>query len=688
MQSLAATPTAPRSRLAQSIDVQAVSLWALAATIVVYLALNGGGYDVIIRNQIGIAVWWGVLVCAALGVLPRAPLTRRAYAALLLFGGFVAWTALATTWSHSTERSLDELSRVACYLGVLVLAIGIHRDRERAMRHTITAVASAIVAVAALALLSRLRPGTFAGAEQTATFLPGTQGRLAWPLNYWNALAALMAIGVPLLLATASSARTLAGQAAAAGAVPVVALCGYLTFSRGGALAAAGGLIAYFAFTGDRIPKLLTALVTAAGSAVLVVAATHRHAVENGLTNATAQHQGRQLLVAIVLVVVATALLQAAIGLAVRHGTRPRWLQISREQARTRLVVGLIAVVVLGFAASAPSRLSHAWHNFKRPTAVGLSQDALARFGTASGNGRYDYWRVSVHETPIHLLTGWGPGTWQFVWLPHANYWSYVRNAHSLYLETLVEVGVIGLALLVGFFLLAIGSAVRLAIRSRYEMRARAAGIAASCVAFAISAGVDWTWQVPVLPVVFLLLVGAVLAPRRRRSEAAPAPGSGRSWNQILVRAAFVAFAVGALVALVIPLASTNALRDSQAAAAGGQQAVSLADAHVAAQIEPGAASPQLQSALVYELEGNYGAAVAVIQRATADEPLNWDLWLVRSRLEAEDGQSQAAVQAFVQARSLNPYSPVFRSLPRHLRALGLAGILTAQNRKQPVRHR
>jgi hypothetical protein len=284
--------------------------------------------------------------------------------ALALFGGFVVWTALATTWSLSSERSLDELSRVACYFGLLLLGISIHRERGRAVRHTVHAVAAAVVLVACLALASRLRPELFGAAHQTATYLPGTEGRLGWPLNYWNALAALLALGLPLLLSIATSARTLPGQAAAAGAIPAVALCGYLTFSRGGAVAAVVGLLAFFAFSPERLGKLATALVTAAGSGVLILAADHRAVLEQGLTSAAARHQGDTLLVAIIVVCAGVALAQTGVGLSVRHGTPPRWLTVAPGQARALLLGALAVGIVVALLAGAPSRLSHAWQDF------------------------------------------------------------------------------------------------------------------------------------------------------------------------------------------------------------------------------------------------------------------------------------------------------------------------------------
>jgi O-antigen ligase len=657
MESVATRSANRCPRVFPRVDVEAVSAWTLAGAIVFYLAVEGGGYDSVVRGQVGIVVWWIVLIGAAWGLLPATRFTRPAWGALALFGGFAAWTALASTWSLSSERSLQELARVACYLGILILAVAVHRDRERAVRRTIHAVATAVVAVACLALASRLRPDLFPGAQQTSAFLPGTESRLGWPLNYWNALAALTALGLPLLLAIATSARTLRAQAAAAAAIPILVLCGYLTFSRGGAIAAAAAVIVFFALSPERIPKLATVLVTAAGSAALIAAAAHRAAIEHGLAGAAAQHQGNTLLVSIVLVCAGVALAQAGIGLACRHGTPPRWLVVSRARAQWLLLAGVTACIVIALLVGAPARISHAWQDFKRPGAAALRQYSIERFGTASGNGRYDYWNAAAKATGGDLLGGSGPGTFQLVWLPRAPYFSYVENAHSLYLESLAEVGLVGLGLLVAFFALVVGAAVALVARSRDEPRVRAAGLAAALVAFLVAAGSDWVWQVPVLPAAFLLLAAAALAPQRVSAHTAPITRAASRWA---VRVGGAAVALACLVAIAVPLATAGAVRRSQAAAASGDRSAALTDARTAARLEPGAASPQVQLALVLELQGDVRDALIAARRATSDEPANWSAWLLRSRLDAEAGRARASLAAYRRARSLNPRSPLF----------------------------
>ena len=381
----------------------------------------------------------------------------------------------------------------------------------------------------------------------------------------------------------------------------------------------------------------------------------HRSAIEKGLTTVAARHEGSTLLIAVILVCAGVALAQMGIGLAVRHGTPPRILTVSRDRARLLLAAAVVVGVVAALAAGAPRAISHGWRDFKHPVSAALRQDSLARFGTASGNGRYDYWKVAVNATSgSHLLTGFGPGTYQLVWLPRAPYGSYVENAHSLYFETFSDLGLIGVALLIGFLVVVLVSVIRLVMRSRYEARTQAAGVAAALIAFCVAAAFDWIWQVPVLPAAFLLLAGAVLAPRIGTS------GQRRVGSRP-VRAGIVGVAVACLIAIAVPLATTNAVRSSQSASAKGDQPLALTDALAATRLESGAASPELQAALVLELQGDFRAALTSARRAVRDEPTNWSTWLIVSRLEAENGNPSAALVAFRRARTLNPHSGVFR---------------------------
>src|SRR3954447_20201880 len=133
--------------------------WLLSFMLVLYLALQGGGYDQAIRGEVGIAIWWVVLLGALVGVLPVARISRAGWIGIGLFGGFWVWMALGITWSGDSERSVAEVARIAMYIGVFALALSV-QGRE-GLRRTVNGLAAAIGVVGALALLSRLHPGSF-----------------------------------------------------------------------------------------------------------------------------------------------------------------------------------------------------------------------------------------------------------------------------------------------------------------------------------------------------------------------------------------------------------------------------------------------------------------------------------------------------------------------------------------------
>src|SRR3954447_8140506 len=137
--------------------------WLLGFALVAYLSFSNGGYDAVVRDQVGIAVWWVVLLGAAIGILPLR-FSRIAWGAVGLLVAFAAWTALSASWSESAERSWNDAAKVATYVGFFVLALA--AQRRAAARHTINGVASAIALVGVLALLSRLHPAWFPENDQ------------------------------------------------------------------------------------------------------------------------------------------------------------------------------------------------------------------------------------------------------------------------------------------------------------------------------------------------------------------------------------------------------------------------------------------------------------------------------------------------------------------------------------------
>ena len=358
------------------------------------------------------------------------------------------------------------------------------------------------------------------------------------------------------------------------------------------------------------------------------------------------------------------AIIQLGVGLLIRHATLPRFLTMSAARARSVMAAAVVLVIAAAAAAGVPHRLHHAWDDFKNPHSA-ISATATSRFGSASGEGRYQYWAAGVDSAKHHVLTGSGPGTFQLDWLPRARLDSYVVNAHSLYVETYAELGLVGLVLLVGFLVAALVAVIRLVVRTRYEERTRAAAIAAAMVAFLVSAAFDWVWQMPVIPVAILLLIAAALAPARSDGlsrGSATAPEGPQRRPGLPTQLIAVGVGLASLVAIAYPLATASAITNSQNAAAAGNTAVALSEAQSAVRVEPGSGAAQLQLALVLESAGAYKPGARAAERAVSDEPQNWANWLVLSRLEAEDGNAHGSLIAYRRARSLNPQSSLFRS--------------------------
>ena len=269
-------------------------------------------------------------------------------------------------------------------------------------------------------------------------------------------------------------------------------------------------------------------------------------------------------------------------------------------------------------------------------------------------------WRSALHENATDPMTGTGPGTFQYWWNQHGNIPVFVQNAHSLYFETLGELGIIGLVLIAGFLVWVLARGATGALRGWPGNRSRSAAVTAAVAAFAAAAVFDWVWQIAVIPIALLLLAAVVLGADAREPRARRSAGSRR--GRLSLRIGAGAAAVVAIIAIAIPLAATISVRASQGAFRGHNLSAALADARSAHSIEPYAATPLLQEAQVLELQKNLPAASAAARQATRAESTNWRTWLVRSRIEAERGRVKPALNYYRRARHLDPHSFMFQS--------------------------
>ncbi len=624
----------------------AIAATALPFVLVLYLAIEGGGYDAVIRSEVGIAVWWIVLLGVLVGLMPVTRVSRAGWMSLALLAVFGGWSALALIWTESSEKTLVEVARIGAYLGVFALALSVIGPRS--VRHALNGLAAGIALVGLLALLSRIHPSWFP-ADQTAETLDYARARLNYPVNYWNGLAILIALGVPVLLAIATAAKRTLTQCLATAALPAMALTVFFTLSRGGAIELLIALIAFVALYPRRLELLPTLTLAVAGSAILIVAATQRDDLTDGLSSAAALNQGDEMLAIVLIVCTGVGLLRAAAALAVRHGIGPKVPSPGRPTAiRLSLIVAGVSVAA-AIAAGLPSELSESWAEFKRP--IGPS-DTSERFVSPSGNGRYQYWTAALNAGEAEPLTGVGPGAFELDWAREGSDAGFVRDAHSLYLETLGETGLVGFALVAAFVFGVLAVGIKRTLAAPCDDRRWMAAATAGSVGFAVAAGIDWAWELAVIPVAFFCLAAAILNYRESAVHAAGRPIHSR-----------LLLGVSALVATVligVPLAGTILVRGSEDDAAAGELDRALERARSAQEVQPWAASAPLQEAFVLELQGEYAAAAKAATAATRDEPTNWRPWMVLSRVEAYNGNTGAALEAYREAKSLNPRSALF----------------------------
>jgi len=141
---------------------------------------------------------------------------------------------------------------------------------------------------------------------------------------------------------------------------------------------------------------------------------------------------------------------------------------------------------------------------------------ALAR--TSGLGDRPEYWRVAAADARAYPLGGSGAGSFDDYWYRHATIQAGVQDAHSLYLETLAELGLLGFVLLLGVLV----PPLLAACRARSDPNAAIA--AAGYITFLIHAGLDWDWEMPATTLTGLACAAALLVSARSDFTAYPRP--------------------------------------------------------------------------------------------------------------------------------------------------------------------
>lgn len=351
----------------------------------------------------------------------------------------------------------------------------------------------------------------------------------------------------------------------------------------------------------------------------------------------TAQGEGRRLAGALVALTVVAAAVAVALQLAERRARIPR-------RARHALLVSVAALVVVGLAglavaAGGPVAIAErVTDSFSEPLPSG-DGDLDRRLLSVSGNGRSEYWRVGWRMVGEEPLLGTGAGSYEAHWLRERPVAFHARDAHNLYLETLAELGPIGLALLLATLSVPFAALAR--ARNAPFVPAAGGGFAA----FLVHAGVDWDWEVPAVTVPAIFCAAALLS-ADRATATAPLTG-GR-------RAVALALAAPILALALVAHVGNRAAAASADAAGRGEPERALARAQLAIRWAPWSDEAwQLRGEAELLLEDD-AAARRSLRRALELNPESWSAWLDLAVVS----RGQRRAQALERAIQLNPLSP------------------------------
>jgi O-Antigen ligase len=627
---------------------------AVIAVLLFLTAYDKGAFGLSARSTLAIDAVWALLLACGLGVWPRVRAPRAGLVVAGLLVAFAIWTFASLFWAASAENAVTEFNRVTLYIALFLIAMC--AGTRATVRYWASGLATGITAIAIVALVSRLFPSTFS-LQGLPMFLPGAVTRLSFPVGYWNGLAIFVAFAYPLWLGVATKAGRWWQQAGAVMPFPFLAAVIYLTSSRGGVAAALVGTLVFLMTTARRWAALGTSVVAAAGSAAAIAVLLPRHELVDGpIRSHQAAGQGHVAFLLILVLSVGAGAVYALGRWAFRRVTPSR-------ASGWALVAVLAAGSLAGVVASHPSKR---FESFKEFPAMSGQTDATVRSHllSGSGSGRWQFWTAAIHEWESAPIVGRGAGSYQAWWAEHAPFTYFVRNAHSLYLEVLGELGLVGFLLLATALVYGGVVATKNALRRTGEERVVASSLLGVLGAFYLGAGIEWIWQLPAVTGAGIVCLGLLTGPAGTLEAPRPVPGDARPMSRRVPRFAIgvAALAIGWFVLCVQAIPWLADLQLNASAAAVGRSDGPSAFRHAlnAKSIQPWAASPYLQLALVDEQRGDLTAARLWIAKAIHRDSIDWRLWLVAARLETKHSDLAAARRSLLRAESLNPRSPLF----------------------------
>jgi hypothetical protein len=573
-------------------------------------------------------VWIGSisLVLAALGgaaaLLGLLPAPRLDPAGTVFLGALVSlavWLGFTTIWSISPESSWQYTNRTLVYAAFALLGALAAAAMRRPAESIVRGAAVLAAALFGWALLSKVVPSLYSDYGRIA--------RLRAPLEYWNELALLAGVAVPVALWLATR-RYVLGTILLYGAATTL----LLTYSRFGLVLACAAAVGWILLSDARVESLAaSALAAVAAAAVFGIALTLHGITKDGQPHSVRAHDGWIFALAVLggAAVAAGGAALVARRFPVAEASRRR---IERWAALAGAVALLAAVVIAGVFAQ------RIWHSFANPLSSQITsgQSHLASF---SSSNRWRWWQEAWHAFTRHPGGGTGGGTFQITDQMLRQSPLVTTEPHNVPLQFLSETGVVGFLILLAA-LVAGGIGV-----SRARARARDGAERAAVTALALGVGVffahlvgdtDWDYVATCGPLLFV--VGALVV-----RDAGPAERVRRP----LVAAAAVLFALAGVYSLAAPW-----LAQRQLANAATLAAVKRAHAY-----DP-LSTQVLTEWAAFESPVDPLRAEQLYRDATAMEPENAYTWLALGDFYAQYKRWTEAYLAYSAAWTLDKYGP------------------------------
>jgi hypothetical protein len=730
LEPLQAPPSAPSRPQRQG----ATTLATLAVAGLLCLAtfLAGGGLNLapMTTLELTFTLLAGALVAAALVLAP----TRTRFYGLWPIGlllAFTALTGLSVVWSVAPDASWQDAGRMLAYSGVFAGAVALAWLAPGGWRALLGGIVLAAVTVCAYALLTKVLPNELAVSPEANFY-----ARLQEPYGYWNAIgltAAMGAIGCLWLGARRAGHALLNALAYPAMGLTIVTLM--LAYSRGALAALLVGVIVWMCIVPLRLRGARVLIIGALGAAPVVGWDFSRHALSSeGVALAARTTAGHQLGVLIGAMLIVLALVGIAIGF---FGDRRAPSAVTRRTVGIALASLLVLVLLAGLGGLAASKrgltgtISHDLSSLTNPNAA-VPQNTPGRL-TAVGSVRARYWKEALEVFEAHPVLGAGAAGYATARLRYRTLELEVRQAHGYVVQTLADLGIVGLlltlALLIAWMLAAgrsthpfnrrwtVGrSPPSLAWHSApfaYSPE-RVGMLAMLCivVVFGVHSFADWTWYVPGDAFVALLCAGwlagrgplpagrlqapagspgAALAPLDASAQGAidtpdsPPRSDGNPRRRVPSARALGPVRIGVAVAVIVgallaawtewqPQRSVEA--SEQAVALIKQNPVEALDAAQAGvERDPLSAVALFRLSSVEHAIGESALARATLQKAVRLQPSNPETWLTLGEYDLTNNP-RAAVQELRAAVYLNPLSIATQNA--YVRALEATGTAAA----------